>query len=73
MTALKELRERSGVDQVTIAKFIGVGQSCYSQYETGRSSIPVEVANKISKFFGVNRDDIFLPLSFTNRNISKIK
>lgn len=48
---LKELREKSGLSQMTVAKRAGISQNYYSSIETGTRGNPlnVDVAKKIAE------------------------
>ena len=48
---LKELREKSGLSQMTVAKRAGISQNYYSPIETGTRGNPlnVDVAKKIAE------------------------
>lgn len=53
---LKDLREDSDIKQDTIAKYLGVSQQTYSNYENGRREIPVAVVKELAKFYQVSTD-----------------
>lgn len=55
---LKELREENNVSQKEIAEYLNVKQNTYSQYETGKRQLPIEILIKISKFYKVTTDYI---------------
>ena len=55
---LKELREENGHTQTDVAKFLNVKQNTYSQYETEKRQLPIDVLIKLSKFYGVSTDYI---------------
>ena len=54
---LKELREKKGVSQAEVARYLGIERSTYSAYEAGKSR-PVRYMDKIANFFGVSADYI---------------
>ena len=56
MLKLKEFREDRDLLQKDIASVLGVSQNTYSQYETGRRSIPVELLIKLCISFQVSAD-----------------
>ena len=60
-------RTKAGISQVEMAKRLGLKTNTYNQYEHGIRSVPLEVAEKISKELGVAIDQIFLPTKFSNR------
>ncbi len=55
---LKELREENGVSQQEIAKYLNIKQNTYSQYETGKRQLPVEILIKIAEFYNTSTDYI---------------
>lgn len=55
---LKELREENGYTQTDVAGFLNVKQNTYSQYETEKRQLPIDVLIKLSKFYGVTTDYI---------------
>ena len=59
MKRLKDLREDKDLTQNTVAKFIGCSQTTYSRYETGQTSVPNDVLNKLADFYDVSLDYIF--------------
>ena len=55
---LRKLREGSGYNQESIAKFLGLDQTMISKIENGERSISVEMLDKLSSLFGVSTHDI---------------
>ena len=55
---LKELREENNISQKEIAEFLNVKQNTYSQYETGKRQLPIDVLIKLSKFYNTTTDYI---------------
>ena len=55
---LKELREENIVSQKEIAEFLNIKQNTYSQYETGKRQLPIDLLIKIAKFYKVSTDYI---------------
>ena len=53
-----DLRIDGDVKQIEIAKYLGVTQSTYSGYETGRINIPLEALVKIAEFHHVSTDNL---------------
>jgi len=53
---LRGLREDKDLTQTEIACFLGVAQTTYSQYETGRRALPIEYFIELCKFYGVSAD-----------------
>ena len=61
---LKDLREDKDLFQKDIATMLNISQQYYSEYETGKRSIPVELLVILSKFYEVSTDYI---LDLTNK------
>ncbi len=55
---LKELREENNVSQKEIAEFLNIKQNTYSQYETGKRQLPIDVLIKLAKFYKTTTDYI---------------
>ena len=55
---LKELREENNISQQEIAKHLSIKQNTYSQYETGKRQLPIDILIKLSKFYNVTTDYI---------------
>ncbi|MBR1625233.1 MAG: helix-turn-helix transcriptional regulator [Clostridia bacterium] len=55
---LKELREENGVSQKQIAEYLSIKQNTYSQYETGKRQLPIELLIKLARFYNVTTDYI---------------
>lgn len=53
---LRDMREDRDLFQKDIAEYLQCSQTCYSSYEIGKRSIPVEVLIKLAKFYGVSMD-----------------
>lgn len=53
---LRALREDSDLSQKTIADYLGIGQTTYSQYEPGKRSMPVEYIIRLCQFYNVSAD-----------------
>lgn len=53
---IKELREDKDIKQWEIAKFLGMSQTGYSKYETGRIDIPTSILIKLAKFHNTSVD-----------------
>lgn len=53
---LKNIREDHDIRQKTIAKYLGVSQNTYSQYENGVISISPEMLIKLGDYFDVSVD-----------------
>jgi Predicted transcriptional regulators len=55
---LKDLREDADLNQVQLARFIGMSQTGYSKYETGEKDIPTQVLIKLAQLYETNVDYI---------------
>ena len=55
---LKELREENNVSQKEIAEFLNIKQNTYSQYETHKRQLSIDILIKLSKFYHVTTDYI---------------
>lgn len=62
---LKSLRLRKNLTQTEISDMLGISQSAYYQYESGKQKVPYNTAMKISEILSVDINDIFLPATFT--------
>ncbi len=55
---LKELREDNNLTQIDIAKVLNIKQNTYSQYETEKRQLPIDILIKLSKYYKVTTDYI---------------
>lgn len=55
---IKELREENGLTQQTVAEFLNVKQNTYSQYESGKRQLSIDMLIKLAKFYKVTTDYI---------------
>ena len=53
---IADLREDSDVKQVTLASYLKVKQSTYSDYENGKINIPVDALITLADFYHVSLD-----------------
>ena len=53
---LRDLREDHDYKQETVAKYLGVSQQTYSNYENGHREIPISVVTKLAQFYQVSTD-----------------
>ena len=51
-----DLRTDGDIKQIEVAKYLGVNQGTYSDYENGKINIPVEMLMKLADFYGVSLD-----------------
>lgn len=55
---LQSIREDKDISQREIAEYLHIKQNTYSQYETGKRQIPIEVLIAVAEFFGTSTDYI---------------
>ncbi len=55
-TMLRDLREDHDIKQETIAKYLGITQQTYSNYENGYREIPIAVVTELAKYYKVSTD-----------------
>ena len=53
---IRDLREDRDLKQRQLADHLGCSQKTYSDYETGKTHIPVEMLTVLSKFYGTSVD-----------------
>ena len=53
---IRDLREDHDLKQKTVAEYLDVSQQTYSNYENGTREIPIEVVQKLSKYYKVSTD-----------------
>ena len=57
-TRIRELREEQNVSQEKLGFYVNVEQKSISDYERGRTRIPISTLIRIAKFFDVSMDYI---------------
>lgn len=55
---LRDLREDKDLAQKEVAAHLGIDQRVYSNYETGKREIPVQLVIKLAKFYNTSTDYI---------------
>ena len=55
---LKEIRKDCGLTQKQVADKLSVVESCYANWEQGRTEPNVAMLRKLSEIFGVSLDDL---------------
>lgn len=55
---IRELREDNSLTQQKIADFLNVGQRTYSDYESGKTRIPIDSILKLAQLYDVSVDYI---------------
>ena len=55
---LKEIRVSAGMNQMDLAKVLGMQQNQYSRYERGERELPMHLFVKLAAYYGVSLDYI---------------
>lgn len=55
---LRDLREDHDLSQEVVAKFLGISQHTYSEYERGKVEFPIKHLMKLSRLYHVSTDYI---------------
>ena len=55
---IRQLREDRDIPQAQISELLNVGQKTYSDYELGKSRIPVDSLIVLAKYYNVSMDYI---------------
>ena len=55
---LRSVRKNSGYTQKQVADKLGVVESCYANWEQGRTEPNVEMLRKLSQVFDLSIDDL---------------
>lgn len=58
LTRLRELRIDNDFKQAYIANYLNISQNTYSQYESGRRTLPYDLFVKLCLFYNVSADYI---------------
>ena len=53
---LKNLRVNKNLTQTELANFLNVKRTTYTNWEVGRTEIPIEMLNKIAIYYNINMD-----------------
>lgn len=56
MLNLKEIRKQNSITQTALSKLLGIDQTTYSGYETGKSSPDINTLIRIADYFDVSLD-----------------
>jgi transcriptional regulator with XRE-family HTH domain len=64
---IREQRKKKAISQSELARRIGVNQTQYNRYETGRTKIPSDILLRIANELGISVDYLL-----TGRGISKV-
>lgn len=65
---IKELRDKRGIIQATLAAELGISQQMLSKYERDVTTIKVDILKKLAKYFDVTTDYL-LGLSDVKRDL----
>ena len=57
---IEEIRKAQGVNQEELAKALGVSRQTISSLENGRYNPSIELAYKLSKYFGMLIEEVFI-------------
>ena len=55
---LKSIRKESGLTQKQVAMQLGVVESCYANWEQGRTEPNIDMLRKLSRIFGVSLNEL---------------
>lgn len=55
---LKEIRKQCGFTQKQVANSLNVVESCYANWEQGRTEPNIDCLRKLCKLFGVSPDEL---------------
>lgn len=53
---LKKIRKAHGITQQQIADYLGITQSAYAYYETGRNEPDIETLKKLAEYYQTSID-----------------
>lgn len=53
---IRDLREDKDLTQAEIAKILNCNRNTYTQYETGKRQVPLQVLVKLSRFYDTSVD-----------------
>ena len=57
---IEEIRKARGMNQEELAKALGVSRQTISSLENGRYNPSIELAYKLSKYFGMMIEEVFI-------------
>ena len=55
---LRDIREDCDVTQKELATYLHIGQNTYSQYETGKRQLPLDILIRLADYFDTSTDYI---------------
>ena len=53
---LKEVRNDRDLTQTDVARYLGMKQQQYSEYEIGKRLVPIEVLDKLANYYNTSVD-----------------
>ena len=60
---MKQMRESTGVKQVSVSEMLGVTQGAISQWETGETRPDIKHIQELARIYGVTSDVILSAIS----------
>lgn len=57
---IEEIRKSRGIRQEELAKVLGVSRQTISSLETGRYNPSIFLAHKVSEYFGMTIEEVFI-------------
>ena len=57
---IEKIRKVRGINQEELAKALGVSRQTISSLENGRYNPSIELAYKLSKYFGMTIEEVFI-------------
>lgn len=57
---IEEIRKVRSINQEELAKALGVSRQTISSLENGRYNPSIELAHKLSKYFGMTIEEVFI-------------
>ena len=57
---IEEIRKARGINQEELAKALCVSRQTISSLESGRDNPSIELAYKLSKYFGMTIEEVFI-------------
>ena len=69
---IRELREKNNMNQVELAKRLGISQSCVSQYEKGGRRPTIKHAKLMAEILGCSFDNIIDSIEYRKDTLKSI-
>ena len=63
---IRDMREDQDLMQKELASYLNCSQACYSNYETGKREIPIDVLIRLARFYQTSVDYL---LSLTDEKL----